>query len=145
MLALVQRVKEAKCKVGGEVVAEIGEGILVFIGIEKTDSEENAERIVYRCKNLRIFEDKEGKMNLSVKDIGGSILLIPQFTLCANCNKGLRPSFDNAMKGEEARMLFEKVVKGFKKEIKEVKDGIFGERMEVFLINKGPATFWVKG
>lgn len=144
MIALIQRVKEAKCKVEGKIVTEIGDGILVFIGIEKSDSEENVEQIVYKCKNLRIFEDKEGKMNLSVKDIGGSVLLIPQFTLCADCTKGLRPSFDNAMKGEKAKILFEKVVEEFKKEFKEVKNGVFGERMEIYLINKGPTTFWLK-
>lgn len=141
MKAVVQRVKEANCKIDGEEVAKIGNGLLIFVGIEVGDDEEDAKKLAYRCANLRIFEDRQGKMNLSVKEVIGEVLVISQFTLCADCKKGLRPSFDRAYPGEGAIILYQNFISSLDAQGVTVKTGIFGKRMSISLVNEGPATF----
>ncbi|MBI4723175.1 MAG: D-tyrosyl-tRNA(Tyr) deacylase [Candidatus Stahlbacteria bacterium] len=141
MKAIVQRVREAGCEVNGELITHIGKGVLVFLGIEKGDSIEKAQKLAYKCVHLRIFEDTEGKMNLSVKDIAGEILVISQFTLCANCDKGLRPSFDNAEVGTDAITIYNSFIDFIHSNSLKVKQGIFGSKMHIPLVNDGPATF----
>jgi len=141
MKAIVQRVREAGCEVNGELITHIGEGILVFLGIEKGDSIKKAQRLAYKCVNLRIFEDTDGKMNLSLKDIEGGVLVISQFTLCADCKKGLRPSFDNAEVGTDANTVYNSFIEFIHSNSLKVKQGIFGSKMQISLVNDGPATF----
>lgn len=141
MIAVIQRVREAGCEVNGEVISRIGRGILVFIGIEKGDTLEDVKKLAYRCANLRIFEDMVGKMNLSVKEVDEEILVVSQFTLCANCQKGLRPSFDKAELGDNAVILYKRFLDSLLSYSLEVKEGIFGAKMNISLINEGPATF----
>lgn len=140
MKVVLQRVKKASCKVNNKIVSQIGKGILIFLGIEKGDTIEKAKNLSHKCINLRIFEDK-GKMNLSVKDINGELLVISQFTLCANCRKGLRPSFDTAEQPQYALPLYKKFIEFIAEEGIQPKEGVFGEKMFVSLINDGPATF----
>lgn len=141
MKAVVQRVREAGCEVNGKVISQIGNGILVFVGIEKGDTPEKAQKLAYRCANLRIWEDTEGRTNLSVKEVGGEVLVISQFTLCANCQKGLRPSFDKAEVSDKAFILYKKFIDFILSHSLGVKEGIFGAKMSISLINDGPATF----
>ena len=140
MRAVIQRVKEASCEVQHKVCSKIEKGILIFVGIEKEDDVKDAKYLAEKCTNLRIFEDSTGKMNLSLKEVGGAVLVISQFTLVANCKKGRRPSFDNALGGEAARSLYNAFVNFLKKEV-HVEEGVFGERMLISLKNDGPATF----
>ena len=141
MRAIIQRVREAGCEVNGKVISHIGKGILVFIGMEKGDTAENTERLAHRCGNLRIFEDAEGKMNRSVKEVQGDVLVISQFTLCADCQKGLRPSFDKAESADKAIVLYAKFIESIRSQSLNVKEGVFGARMRISLVNDGPATF----
>jgi len=144
MIALIQRVRSSKVEVEGKVVASIGSGMLCLLGIEKGDTESDAAYIADRLPRLRIYEDSNGKMNLSLKDIGGEILLVSQFTLAANLNKGLRPGFDNAEAPDKAKELFNLVVKFLTQNGIRVSTGIFGAKMLVSLENEGPATFILK-
>ncbi len=137
----MQRVNEVECKIDGKIVSEIKKGLLIFIGIECGDEIQNAEKLAYKCGNLRIFEDKEGKMNFSLKDNNKEVLVISQFTLCADCNKGLRPSFDKACPTEKAFTLYKKFIGFLIAQGIKVKEGKFGKRMSIFLVNEGPATF----
>lgn len=141
MIAVLQRVQEASVRVDRETVSEIGRGILVFLGIQKEDTERDVEYLVNKISNLRIFEDEQGKMNLSVKDIKGEIMVVSEFTLAGDCKKGLRPSFDRAMKPQEAQKLYKAFVEMIKQEGIPVKEGIFKSFMYVSLINEGPVTF----
>lgn len=141
MIALVQKVKKASVKINGKTVSQIGKGILVFIGIEKEDKVSDAEYLVNKISNLRIFEDERGKMNLSVKDIKGEIMVISEFTLAGDCKKGLRPSFDRAMKPEDAQKLYKVFVDLMKQTGIPVKEGVFRSFMHVSLVNEGPVTF----
>ncbi|BAL80452.1 D-aminoacyl-tRNA deacylase [Caldisericum exile] len=144
MRVVVQRVKKSKVKVNDEVVSEIGKGILALVGIEKWDTEEIVGWVANKIVNLRIFEDTEGKMNLSVKDIGGEILLVSQFTLAAYIKKGNRPSFSEAMEEELAREYFDKFVSMVKNQYPSVKTGIFKAHMEIELVNDGPVTIIIE-
>lgn len=141
MKALLQRVKRASVTIEGKLYSEINQGILVFLGVEKNDSESQAEFLASKISNLRIFDDHDGKMNLSVKDILGEILVVSQFTLAANCKKGTRPSFDNAKQPDEANKIYEKFVSFVKQNNISVKTGVFGAMMDIGLINDGPVTF----
>lgn len=140
MKFLIQRVKEARVICDDLIVSEIENGLLVFVGIKQDDTIENADYMIKKLINLRVFEDENEKMNLSLKDINGSILIVSQFTLYADCNSGNRPSFSNAAKSEEAKKLYDYIVEELKKKINNVKTGIFGANMEVGLINDGPVT-----
>ncbi len=140
MKVVVQRVKSAKVDVDLETIGEIEKGILVLVGFQVTDDESVIEYIIDKLIGLRIFEDEAGKMNISVKDIGGGILLVPNFTLYGDCRKGKRPSFISAAKPEDARQLFEIFVSLFKERYNQVEVGKFQADMKVSLINDGPVT-----
>ena len=140
MKAVIQRVTSASVKVEEKIVGKIGKGLLVFLGIYEEDTEEKIEKLTKKIVNLRIFNDKNDKMNLSVKDIKGEILLISQFTLCADTRKGNRPSFIMAKEPIEANKIYEKTVESIRKEDIIVEKGIFGADMKVELLNDGPVT-----
>ena len=143
MKALIQRVKDASVTIEGKLYSQIGHGFLILLGIEKEDSEEKIQWLINKIVNLRIFENEEGKMAQSVLDVKGEILVVSQFTLCADCKKGTRPSFDNAMKPDLAEKLYEKFVKELSEKIT-VKTGVFGAMMDVQLINDGPVTIMLE-
>jgi len=140
MRIILQRVKEAKVEVDGEVIAQIGKGVLVLLGAGKEDSEHDVEYLVDKILNLRIFEDEEGKMNLSVIDSGGEVLVVSQFTLYGDCRKGRRPSFDKAAPPEVAENLYELFVKKVRERGVKVETGKFRAMMDVHLVNWGPVT-----
>ena len=142
MRAVVQRVKQANVSVNGSVLNTIDKGLLIFLGVTTTDTHEAAEYLAQRCANLRIFEDEQGKMNLSVKDIAGNALVISQFTLYADTRKGNRPSFIDAAPPTIAEPLYEKFVQFLRNEIetRRVSTGVFGAMMDIALINDGPVT-----
>lgn len=140
MKFVIQRVSNASVEVNSKIVGEIEKGFLVLVGIKTDDTEEIADFMVKKLSKLRIFEDEAGKMNLSIKDIKGKLLLVSQFTLYANCKGGNRPDFLNAAKPEYAKKLYEYVVQKCKQEGIEVQTGIFREEMKVRLLNDGPVT-----
>lgn len=144
MKALIQRVKRASVTIEGELFSAINSGILVFLGVEKGDEKENAEKLAQKIVNLRIFEDENEKMNLSLKDVNGEMLVVPQFTLCGDCKKGTRPSFDKAAHPDLAVDLYEYFIKCIEDNNIPVKTGKFRAMMDVELINDGPVTFWVE-
>ncbi len=140
MRAVLQRVSQAEVKVNGIVKGKINKGILVLAAVEKEDSEKEIDFLVRKTAELRIFEDGNGKMNFSLLDIGGEIMLISQFTLAARVKKGRRPSFDKAEDPEKAKEILGKAVEKWKKMGIKVEQGIFGARMEISLLNYGPVT-----
>ncbi len=140
MKAVVQRVKRTRVKVEEKIVGEIEKGLLVFLGVHRDDGEKDAQFLINKVPYLRIFEDGEGKMNRNLKEVGGEILLISQFTLYGDCRRGLRPSFDQAAPPEEAEKWYEEVGKGWEKEGIKVERGVFGAFMEVEIHNQGPVT-----
>lgn len=140
MRAVIQRVLSASCEVDGIITGSIDKGLLVFLGIGKEDTESDIEYIIDKTVNLRIFEDDKNKMNLSVKDVGGSILLISQFTLFGDVRKGRRPSFDTAMPPDEAEKLYQKAVEMFRNTGLRIETGRFREMMKISLVNDGPVT-----
>ena len=140
MRAVIQRVKEARVRVEGKTVGEIGTGLLVLLGVHRDDGEKDARFLINKVPYLRIFEDEEGKMNRSVKEVGGEILLISQFTLYGDCRRGLRPSFDQAAPPEVAKKWYEEVGEGWEREGVKVERGVFGAFMEVEIHNQGPVT-----
>lgn len=140
MRALIQRVTSASVKVDGKIVGKIGKGFLVFLGIYEEDTEEKIEKLTKKIINLRIFNDENDKMNLSIKDIKGEILLISQFTLCADTRKGNRPSFVSAKNPKDANKIYEKTIESIRNENIIVEKGIFGADMKVELLNDGPVT-----
>lgn len=141
MIGLLQRVTRAKVEVGQRVVGQIDQGLLVLVGVQKHDTQQSAERLVERLLGYRIFADAEDKMNLNVKDINGGVLLVPQFTLAADTNKGMRPSFSSAAPPETGKQLFDELVSITKRQHELVETGEFGADMQVSLTNDGPVTF----
>ena len=141
MIALIQRVLEARVTVAGQTVGEIGPGLLALLAVEKGDAPANAARMVERLLGYRVFSDAEGRMNLSLADTGGELLLVSQFTLAADTGKGMRPSFTPAASPEDAERLFNEVVALAKRRHPKVATGVFGAEMSVSLINHGPVTF----
>jgi D-aminoacyl-tRNA deacylase len=144
MIGLLQRVAEARVEVGEATVGAIGRGILVFVCAEPGDTEATAERLLERLLGYRVFPDAAGKMNLSVQDVAGGVLLVPQFTLAADTAKGTRPSFSSAADPEHARALFDHVVGRARAAHAPLETGRFGAHMRVSLVNEGPVTFWLR-
>ena len=140
MKFVIQRVNHASVKVDGNVVGKIDKGYMVLIGISENDTKEIADKMIKKMIGLRIFEDENGKTNISLKDVSGELLLISQFTLYADCKKGNRPSFINAGKPDMANEMYEYIIEQCKKEISVVEKGIFGADMKVSLENGGPFT-----
>lgn len=141
MKMVIQRVKSASVTIDGKLHSSINQGILVLYGVEKGDSEDFSRYLAEKILKLRIFEDENGKMNLSVKDIQGELLVVSQFTLAGDTRKGTRPSFDTAMPPQEAEIMYENFVKLISESGLTVKTGQFGAMMDVALINDGPVTF----
>jgi D-aminoacyl-tRNA deacylase len=144
MIGLIQRVSEASVTVDGAVVGQIARGLLVLVGVEKQDVEASAQRLLERIFTYRVFPDAEGKMNLSLADIEGGMLLVPQFTLAADTRKGTRPSFSSAAPPEQGAALFDFFVRTARTRHAKVEAGIFGADMKVSLVNDGPVTFWLQ-
>ena len=140
MKFVIQRVTEANVKVDGEIIGEIGKGFMVLIGVGEDDTREIADKMVKKMTGLRIFEDENGKTNLSLADVGGQMLLISQFTLYANCRKGNRPSFIEAGAPDKANEMYEYIIEECKKVVPVVERGQFGADMKVSLVNDGPFT-----
>jgi D-aminoacyl-tRNA deacylase len=143
VIALIQRVTAASVAVGGETVGEIGAGVLVLIGVERGDSDAEAARLAERVLGYRIFPDAAGKMNLSVKDVQGGFLVVPQFTLVADTNSGTRPSFSSGASPADGERLYLKFVEEARRHTA-VETGRFGAYMQVSLVNDGPVTFWLQ-
>lgn len=141
MIIVLQKVKEAAVTVGGEITGKVGSGICLLVGIEKGDTEENARYLARKIAELRIFPDREGKMNRSVLDVQGEILAVSQFTLAGSVKKGRRPSFDNAEDPSLAEPLFQYFVDQIRDYGLKVETGVFAASMEVALVNEGPVTF----
>ena len=141
MIVVAQRCSSASVSVDGEVVSEIDLGLLLLVGIEKGDGQSDIQKIVNKISNLRIFEDENNKMNLSIMDVNGSLLVVSQFTLCGSVKKGRRPSFVNAETPELSLLLYENLITSFKEVGIHTFGGSFGKMMNVELINEGPATF----
>ena len=144
MKVVLQMVKNASVEVEGKVKGEIGRGLCLLAGVEKGDSEEDARFLARKCVELRIFPDEEGKMNLSLLDIGGEVLAVSQFTLAGSVKKGRRPSFDKAEEPEQAERLFDYFVAQIKEYGLRVETGVFKAMMDVKLVNDGPVTFIVE-
>lgn len=140
MRAVIQRVKEAKVNIGNELKSQTGKGFLILLGISNEDDFSDAEFLVDKIRNLRVFEDENGKMNLSLLDTKGQALIVSQFTLYADCRKGRRPSFIDAASPEKAKELYEQFVSEFKKTGLKIETGEFQAMMDVYLINDGPVT-----
>ena len=144
MIALIQRVSEAAVHVNGKVVGEISNGILALVGVQRGDSKTEAERLLQRVLAYRIFPDSQQRMNLNLRQAQGSLLLVPQFTLAADTNKGNRASFTSAAPPEDGERLFRFFVERAREELGEVASGQFGADMKVHLVNDGPVTFWLQ-
>lgn len=144
MIALIQRVREARVDVAGATVGRIGPGLLAFIAVQPEDGEAQVLRMLERLLGYRVFADAAGRMNLSVSDTGGGLLLVSQFTLAADTHKGMRPSFTSAATPEAGRRWFERLVELARSRHPAVEIGRFGAHMEVALVNDGPVTFWLE-
>lgn len=140
MKFVLQRVEKAQVEVGGEIVGKIGKGYLLLVGVTESDTVDIADKMIEKVSRLRIFEDENGKINQSIDQIGGEILVISQFTLCADCRKGNRPSFVNAGNPEMAESLYEHILVRCQELFKNTQHGIFGAEMKVSLTNDGPFT-----
>lgn len=144
MIGLIQRVTEARVEVAKEGVAAIGRGLLVLIGVQQGDDDRRAERLLERLLGYRVFPDAMGRMNLNLVEVGGSLLLVPQFTLAADTHKGTRASFTRAAPPEEGRRLFDLLLEKARARHSPVESGRFGADMQVSLVNDGPVTFWLE-
>ena len=145
MIALLQRVSQGRVEVDGTTVGHIGPGLVVLLAVEPSDAEAQADRLIDRLAHYRVFEDEAGRMNLSLLDTGGGLLLVPQFTLAADTRKGLRPSFTGAAAPEHGRRLFEHAVASARRLLGDrVATGQFGAHMQVSLTNDGPVTLWLR-
>jgi D-tyrosyl-tRNA(Tyr) deacylase len=144
LIALIQRVSGASVSVDERIVGKIGRGILALVGIERGDDLASGERLLERVLGYRIFEDPAGRMNLSLRDVGGDLLLVPQFTLVADTHKGTRPGFSSAAAPDEARVLFSQLEALARARLSQVAAGEFGAHMQVSLVNDGPVTFWLR-
>ncbi|SFM46936.1 D-tyrosyl-tRNA(Tyr) deacylase [Ectothiorhodospira mobilis] len=144
MIGLLQRVRHGRVQVDGAVTGEIGPGLLVLVGVERGDGPPQGDRLLQRLLDYRVFEDGDGRMNRSLRDTGGGLLLVPQFTLAADTRKGNRPSFTPAAAPEEGRRLFEALLARAREAWPQVAAGRFGAHMEVSLCNDGPVTFWLR-
>jgi D-aminoacyl-tRNA deacylase len=144
MIALIQRVSEARVSVGGEVVGAIGRGVLALIGVRRGDGEPQVERLLERLLSYRVFPDAQGRTNLSLREVGGGLLLVPQFTLAADTKKGTRAGFSPAAEPAEAQRLFTRLVERSAEAYAPVSAGVFGAHMQVSLVNDGPVTFWLE-
>ncbi len=143
MRFIIQNVLEASVRVDGNVTGSIDEGLLVFVGVGQGDDKATADKMIRKLLAMRIFKDENGKTNLSVKDIGGGVLLVSQFTLYADCRRGNRPSFTDAGDPAAANELYEYIISEVKKEIERTECGIFGADMKVSLVNNGPFTIFL--
>lgn len=144
MKALIQRVKRASVTIDSELYSSTGKGILILLGVEKGDTSENAQKLADKVVNLRIFEDENDKMNFSIKDVQGEVMVVSQFTLCGDCKKGTRPSFDKAAEPDIAVKLYEEFTELVKNHGLTVQTGKFRAMMDVELINDGPVTFMIE-
>lgn len=144
MIGLIQRVSRAHVEVEGEIVGQIGRGIMLLLGVEKEDTEAQADKLLHRVLNYRIFPDGDGRMNLSLQNINGDLLIVPQFTLPADTRKGMRPSFTPAAPAEKGEALFNYFHNIALQHPNNIQTGIFSADMQVSLINDGPVTFWLK-
>lgn len=144
MIGLLQRVSKAQVSIGGEIVATIGSGLLVLVGVRPEDNEAAATRLLERLLKYRVFEDADGRMNLSLAQVAGGLLLVPQFTLAADTRKGSRPGFSTAAAPEVARPLFDFLIAEARKQHEPLECGIFGANMQVALTNDGPVTLWLE-
>ena len=144
MIGLIQRVKHASVAVDGEVIGQIDQGLLALVCVQKHDDQASADKLLKRMLSYRVFADAEDKMNLSLSDIGGGLLLVSQFTLAADTQKGARPSFSSAASPDLGRELFEHVVNQARAQHPVVETGRFGADMQVSLLNDGPVTFWLE-
>ena len=143
MRALVQCVSEARVTVDGTVVGSIGKGYLILLGVGADDAEAQAEKLWRKISRMRVFEDAQGKTNLSLADVGGEVLVVSQFTLYANCKKGNRPSFTDAAAPADAERLYEHFCQLARADVPRVEQGVFGAMMDVSLVNHGPFTIWL--
>ena len=143
MRIVVQRVSEAKVEVDEKIIGEIGKGLLLLVGVEDEDEQEDIDWAVKKICALRVFSDTDGRMNLSLRDIEGELLIVSQFTLHASTKKGNRPSFVKAGKPDFAKDMYLKLIKSFSREIHKVESGLFGADMNVSLCNDGPVTIWM--
>ncbi|WP_443191634.1 D-aminoacyl-tRNA deacylase [Pseudomonas indica] len=141
MKGLIQRVRGARVEVAGEIVGAIDQGLLVLVGVEPQDTEANVAKLLHKLLNYRVFSDAEGKMNRSLSDVGGGLLLVSQFTLAADTKSGLRPSFSSAAPPAQGEALFDLLVKQAREKHPQVATGRFGAEMQVHLVNDGPVTF----
>ncbi len=144
MRILIQRVLQASVSVDSQIVGQIGQGLLVFLGVHKNDSQDSIHPLVNKLVNLRIFSDADDKMNLSVKEVGGGVLVVSQFTLYGNCQTGRRPDFMDSAPSQHAQKMYDQFVMELQKEISCVRTGRFGAKMAVSLINDGPVTFIIE-
>ena len=144
MIALIQRVSEARVRVGDEIVGATGRGILALVGVRRGDGEAAVERLLERLLSYRVFPDAEGRMNLSLREVGGGLLLVPQFTLAADTHKGTRAGFSAAAEPALAEALFTRLVARAREAYTPVSAGVFGAHMQVSLVNDGPVTFWLE-
>ena len=144
MIGLLQRVTASSVAIGGEVVGRIDRGLLVLVAVHRDDGEQDADRLAERITGYRVFPDASGRMNLSVTDVGGGLLLVPQFTLAADTRKGTRASFTRAAEPAVGERLFQRVVERCRERLDVVETGRFGADMQVSLVNDGPVTFWLE-
>ena len=144
MIALLQRVRSASVSVGGAVIGAIDRGVLVFAAVQRGDGDVQAERLAERILSYRVFGDAQGRMHLSVIDVAGGVLLVPQFTLAADTSRGTRASFSSAAAPEEGQRLFDRLVDAIRARHAPVATGAFGADMQVALVNDGPVTFWLQ-